>query len=110
MASRGDAIHVAVVPAEMGTSVDLIGGYAYTAFINCGVEKQPVEQVLNRCYSYRFLPVRCIGMFQKGVSFLDSMVGTRYNRLSLLSTLLPKKLTVPAFVSCENKDFMPRLV
>ena len=96
VASWSDTIHVAIVPAVISddSRVNVVGEYAYTAFIHCGVIAQPVDQVLNHYYSYKFLPVRCIGVFQSGVRFLESLVGVRYNNLSLLSTLLPARCVV----------------
>jgi hypothetical protein len=113
--SRSDSIHVAVVPAALDRAVrrvGIVGEAAYTAFMGCGVVAQPVDQVLTRCYCYSFLPVRGgdAALFRDGVRFLRGMVGVRYNRLSLLSTLLPPPLSahIPAWVSCEGRDFMPR--
>jgi hypothetical protein len=104
-----DAIHVAVIPAAtlQGGSVRALDA-AYTAFLGHGVVRQPVGDVLDSPdYVLYFVPADA--NFIRGRAFLGSVVGTQYNKLSLLSTLLPAsfKQAVPAWVSHENEAHMP---
>lgn len=114
-ATQSDTIHVAVVPAIKnlhGNNRIMLSESAYTSFINCGVEEQPVTDLFNGCYTFRFLPVKNVELFMKGMDFLNGLVGAHYNRLSLISTLLPrcfkKAGSIPSWLSCENKGLMPR--
>ncbi len=107
-ATRDDAIHVAVIPAQMLHTVRAID-CAYTAFIGYGVVRQPADKVFgNPKYVLYFLPVGQAN-FNMGTAFLSSVVGTEYNSLSLLSTLLPMsfKQSIPAWISHENEAQMP---
>lgn len=111
--TKSDAIHVAIVPAVRSTHGGFrVDSVAYTAFINRGVEMQPVAEVLNGCYTFYFMPVSGPDAFNLGLSFLHDLVGAQYNRLSLLTTLLPRRLrrpgAIPLWVSCENQGLMPR--
>jgi hypothetical protein len=115
-ATGDDAIHVAIIPARMSPTrtVEALD-CAYTAFIGTGVTTQPVSEVFgNTDYALYFVPAASSAAaapenFNRGRAFLGSVVGTHYNNLSLLSTLLPRrcKQSIPSWVSHENKAHMP---
>ena len=116
MATGADAIHVAIIPVvkpNNGSTALRVDSVAYTSFIGHGVEVQPVAEVLNGCYTFYFMPVRGPDAFDAGLTFLNRLIGAQYNRLSLFTTLLPRRLrrpgTIPRWVSCENREgLMPR--
>jgi hypothetical protein len=110
-ATGDDAIHVAIVPASFCARTRGIQAIdcAYTAFIGKGVMRQPFGEVLgNPDYVLYFVPAAHAN-FIRGMDFLKSVVGTHYNNLSLLSTLLPRRLkqSIPSWVSGENDAQMP---
>ena len=109
-----DAIHVAIVPASFFSRIQALD-CAYTAFIGKGVMRQSIDEVFgNPNYVLYFVPAaassgRAHANFIRGIDFLRSVVGTHYNNLSLLSTLLPPrfKQSIPSWVSGENEAQMP---
>jgi hypothetical protein len=109
-ATGDDAIHVAIVPAQRNAANTVRAlDCAYTAFIGQGVVRQPIDEVFGSPnYVLYFVPVAPY-YFDMGRSFLSSVVGTQYNNISLLSTLLPTrfKRSIPAWVSHENELHMP---
>ena len=114
-ATQNDMIHVAVIPAIYNLKQNnriMVSEKAYTSFINCGVEMQPVTNLFDGSYTFRFLAVNDVHTFVKGMDFLNGLVGASYNRLSLVSTLLPRCFKgagrIPEWISCENKGLMPR--
>lgn len=117
-----DAIHVAIVPASFQSAGQPQGrssvqalDCAYTAFIGKGVMRQSIDEVFgNPNYVLYFVPAaassgRAHANFVRGIDFLRRAVGTHYNNLSLLSTLLPPrfKQSIPSWVSGENEAQMP---
>lgn len=107
-ATGDDSIHVAIVPARASQGIQAID-CAYTAFIGKGVMMQPIDEVFgNPNYVLYFVPAAHAN-FVRGIDFLRSIVGTHYNNLSLLSTLLPSsfKQSIPSWVSGENEAQMP---
>lgn len=111
-ATRNDAIHVAFVPAVM-LRVDalLLAPDAYTAFMGKGVTSHPTADLLQDDeYTFVFMPVRDEDTMRRGIDLLHHALGARYNNLSLLATLLPRRLkhSVPRWISCEDEHHMPR--
>ncbi len=111
--TNSDSIHVAIIPAFKNAALETrLDSVAYTAFMGRGVEVQSVTEVMNECYTFYFVPVSGPDAFDSGLSFLHSLLGAKYNNLSLLTTLLPKRMRragiIPLWVSCENKGLMPR--
>ena len=126
-----DAIHVAIVPASFCAASESFSALpnasasffsriqaldcAYTAFIGKGVMRQSIDEVFgNPNYVLYFVPAAASSgsahaNFIRGIDFLRSVVGTHYNNLSLLSTLLPPrfKQSIPSWVSGENEAQMP---
>jgi hypothetical protein len=115
-ATGDDSIHVAIVPASFCACGSIKAmDCVYTAFIGKGVMRQPIDEVFgNPNYVLYFVPAATSeaaahANFVRGICFLRSVVGTHYNKLSLLSTLLPSsfKQSIPSWVSGENEAQMP---
>ena len=99
MMTASDIIHVAIVPVRKCQMTArrvlhaVADPHAFTAFIGNGYEIQDARAVLHkRHYELIFLPVHDMEAMERGIDFLHSLEGARYNYRALPLTMLPRAL------------------
>ena len=112
--TASDIIHVAIVPVRecQMTHTHLLYAKAdpgaFTAFIGAGFEIQDARAVLRRrYYDLMFLPVHDPEAMARGVDFLHSLEGARYNYRALPLTILPrvfKRHQMPTWFTQEGGE------
>jgi hypothetical protein len=89
--TRSDLIHVEVIPILSSCQELLYASQdAHTAYVGIGYSKHASSHCLeDDSYMHLFVPVDHPDTMQRGVQFLESLHGMRYNYLALPLTMLP---------------------